>query len=152
MKKVKLFLGIIIGLMIFSSCSSDDDSNSNSVSIVGIWKPIKEVFVCSTGNEQTSNFSTCLLMTRLTFNSDNTFNNQEYSEDTGDCLENFSNGTWTLINNNLTFNLSEVSVNPTFFDSTDNIIKIGYYNNDNLLTCDNGSELSHSYVEYIRIE
>ena len=106
MKKLNLVIGILIGIMILSSCSSDDDSNSNSVSIVGIWKPIKEVFVCSTGNEETSDFSTCLLMTRLTFNSNNTFNNQEYSEDTVDCLENFSNGTWTLITNNLTFNLS----------------------------------------------
>ncbi|MDA9125987.1 lipocalin family protein [Flavobacteriaceae bacterium] len=152
MKKLNLLIGILIGIMILSSCSSDDDSNSNSVSIVGIWKPIKEVFVCSTGNEETSDFSTCLLMTRLTFNSNNTFNNQEYSEDTVDCLENFSNGTWTLITNNLTFNLSEVTVIPTFFELTDNIIKIGYYNNDNLLTCDNGSELSYSYVEYVRIE
>ena len=152
MKKLNLVIGILIGIMILSSCSSDDDSNSNSVSIVGIWKPIKEVFVCSTGNEETSDFSTCLLMTRLTFNSNNTFNNQEYSEDTVDCLENFSNGTWTLITNNLTFNLSEVTVIPTFFELTDNIIKIGYYNNVNLLTCDNGSELSYSYVEYVRIE
>ncbi len=39
MKKMKLFCGILIGLMIFSSCSSDDDSNDNcSIEIWGMSK------------------------------------------------------------------------------------------------------------------
>lgn len=29
MKKMKLFYGILIGTMIFSACSSDDDNNEN---------------------------------------------------------------------------------------------------------------------------
>ena len=152
MKEMKLFCGILIGLMIFSSCSNDDDSNSDSTSIVGIWKPIKEVDICSTGNENTSDFSTCLQRSRLTFNSDGTLNNMEYSEDTGECLENFANGTWTLTGENLSLTINSETSNPTFFELTNNTLQIGYYNNDANDPCDGGNLPSHHYTEYTRVE
>ena len=42
MKKMKLFCGILIGFMIFSSCSNDDDSNDNSNIIIGEWQAIQQ--------------------------------------------------------------------------------------------------------------
>ncbi len=59
MKRIKLFCFILIGLMISSSCSSDDNSNNDipnleTASIVGLWKPMFHVSVCSTGSEVVS--------------------------------------------------------------------------------------------------
>ena len=156
MKKIKLFYGILIGLMIFSSCSSnegsDEESNPESISIVGIWKPVKEIDVCSTGNEETSIFSTCLQMTRLTFNLNGTLNNQEYSENTGDCVENFGEGNWSLTGGNLSITISGETNNPTFFELTNNSLKIGYYDSDPDNPCDGGSLPSHYYTEYLKME
>ncbi|MBQ0768730.1 MAG: hypothetical protein KBT58_05525 [Bizionia sp.] len=41
MKGIKLMLGVLIGLTIFLSCSSDDDSESNHDIIIGKWKAIQ---------------------------------------------------------------------------------------------------------------
>lgn len=153
MKKMKLFCGILIGLMIFSSCSSDDDNNSDSTSIVGIWKPIKEVDVCSTGNEETYDFSTCEQMTRITFSSNGAFIDTEFDNDSGDCLEYFNEtGTWTLNGNNLSITLDGETNNPTFFELTNNTLRIGYYDNDADDPCDGGNLPSHYYTEYTRVE
>src|SRR5690606_12952035 len=45
MKKMKLFYGILIGLVIFSSCNNNDDSTNNDNSeniIIGKWKIYKQ--------------------------------------------------------------------------------------------------------------
>ncbi|AOW20729.1 lipocalin-like domain-containing protein [Urechidicola croceus] len=153
MKKMKLFCGILIGLMIFSSCSSDDDSNSDSTSIVGIWKPIKEVDVCSTGSEETYDFSICEQKSRVTFSSNETLNITDFDDNTGDCLEDYNeNGTWSLTGDNLSVTLNGETNNPTFFELTNNTLRIGYYDNDENDPCDGGNLPSHYYTEYTRVE
>lgn len=151
MKKNKLLYGILIGIIILSSCSKNEDSKPDSITIVGIWKPIKEIEVCSTGKEEISNFSACLQKTRLTFNSNGTLDNQEYSEDTGGCVENFGKGTWNLTGENLSIIINGETNNPTFFKLTNNSLKIGYYNRDSSSFCDGKNLLSHYYTEYIRV-
>ncbi|WP_044398346.1 lipocalin family protein [Lacinutrix sp. Hel_I_90] len=37
MKKLNLLLALFIGLLIFSSCSNDDDDNETELSVVGGW-------------------------------------------------------------------------------------------------------------------
>ena len=97
MKKMKLFLGILIGLLIISSCSSDDDSNSDTGSIIGTWKPIKEVDVCSTGFEDVYDFDSCEQTGRIIFSEDGTLNITEYDLENGNCEQYYnSTGTWTL--------------------------------------------------------
>tara|TARA_B110000483_G_C17842035_1_gene406971 strand:+ start:77 stop:541 length:465 start_codon:yes stop_codon:yes gene_type:complete len=154
MKKMKLFCGILIGFIILSSCSSDDDSTPTpeTISIVGVWKPIKQVNVCSTGNEEIVDFTACLQMSRLTFDSNGTLNNMEYSDDTGSCLENFGNGTWTLTEDNLSLNINGDISNPTFFELTNNTLQIGFFDSDPSNPCDGGNLRSLFYTEYTRVE
>jgi hypothetical protein len=43
MKKMKLFCGILIGIFVFLSCSSDDDnSNESNDIIIGKWRAIEK--------------------------------------------------------------------------------------------------------------
>ena len=72
MKKIKLFFGILVGLMIFSSCGNDDDTDPDFDEdlIVGVWKPIKHIDVCSSGNESVEVASVCEQLSRITFTSD----------------------------------------------------------------------------------
>ncbi|MCF6279284.1 MAG: lipocalin family protein [Flavobacteriaceae bacterium] len=151
MKKLNLVCIILIGLMIFSSCSSHDDSNSDSI-IIGVWKSIKRVHVCATGNEVIEDFPTCVQESRLTFKSNGTFNDINYvSDDTGTCMLFTENGTWTLIGNNPSFTTDGATRNPTFFELTSTTLRIGYYTNYPIDFCSGGA-YSHFYTEFIRVE
>ncbi|MBL87252.1 MAG: hypothetical protein CMO82_13080 [Winogradskyella sp.] len=153
MKKMKLFLGILIGLLIISSCSSDDDSNSDTGSIIGTWKPIKEVDVCSTGFEDVYDFDSCEQTGRIIFSEDGTLNITEYDLENGNCEQYYnSTGTWTLTGDNLSVTLDGETINPTFFELTNNTLRVGYYDNDENDPCDGGNLPSHYYTEYTRVE
>ena len=152
-EKIKLLCRILIGLMIFPSCSSNDDSNSNITSIIGIWKPVKEVDVCSTGNKETISFTTCAQMTRVTFYLDGDYNETQFRNIDGDCTE-FRNedGTWSLTGDNLSTTLDGEIYNPTFFELENDTFRVGYYNNNVDNSCDGGNLLSHHYTEFSRVE
>ena len=154
MKKMKLFCGILIGFMILSSCSSDADSNSDSISIVGIWKPVKNVDVCSTGYEEVYVHSSCIQMSRITYYSDGTINWTENSyNNAGECSESFNeNGTWTLNGDNLSITLEGETNTSTFFEITNDTLQIGWYDNSINGPCDGGNLPSHYYYEYKRVE
>ena len=151
MKKIKLFCGILIGLIIFSSCSQDDDTNTDSMSIIGTWKLLKQVFVCSTGSEETYVFTTCL-QGELTFNSDGTVNDIYYCDDTGSPGEYVFEGTWSLSGENLTQILNGITFNTTFLEVTEDVLRIGYYYNEGDFPCDGNNFQSHRYQEYTRVE
>tara|TARA_R110001606_G_scaffold397909_2_gene575660 strand:- start:44 stop:505 length:462 start_codon:yes stop_codon:yes gene_type:complete len=153
MKKMKLFCGILIGLMIFSSCSNDDDSNSDSNSIVGTWKAIKEVDVCSTGNEDVYDFDSCEQTGRTIFSENGTLSITEYDLENGNCEQYYSAiGTWSLSGNNLTVTTEGETNNPTFFELSNNVLRIGYYDADPNDPCDGGNLPSHYYTEFVRVE
>ena len=150
MKNIKLFSAILISALILSSCSNNDDSNSTS--IVGIWKPIAEVDVCSTGSEQVYDYSSCEQNGRTTFSSNGTLNITEFDDNTGDCIEDYNeNGAWTLNGDNLSVIIEGETINPTFFELTDNTLRVGYYDNEDIL-CDGGNLPSHYYTEFTRVE
>ena len=153
MKKMKLFCGILISLVIFSSCSSDDDSNSNLNPIVGTWKGIKEVDVCSTGSEDISNFDSCQQTGRLTFSENGTLNFTQYELINGNCeLAVTDTGTWVIDNSNLTIGIAGNTIEITFFELSSNTLKIGRYFSDPDDPCDGGNLLSHNYTEFVRVE
>ena len=142
MKKMKLFCGILIGLMIFSSCSSDDDSNSDSISIIGIWKPIKEVGVCQDGSEQIDEYSISEQESeKLTFNSNGTFSG----------FSGFYNGTWDITDNKLYLTENGTRNVATFFELTNNRLRIGSIEENPFDDpCSATVGLSHYYTEYIK--
>jgi hypothetical protein len=153
MKKMKLFCGILIGLMIFSSCSSDDDSNSNSNSIVGTWKGIKEVDVCSTGSEDIYDFDSCEQTGRLTFSENGTLNITEYDLINGNCELDYTRiGTWVIDNGNLSVTIAGDTDEVTFFEVSSNTLKLGQYDSDPNDPCDGGNLPSHYYTEFVRVE
>lgn len=154
MKKIKLFCGILIGLMIFSSCSSDDDNSTNSTSIVGIWKPIKEVDVCSTGNEDIYTYDSCEQTDRVTFESNGNVNETSYYlNGNSDCVLDYTeNGTWEINNGNLTITQQGQTIQITFFELTGNTLKLGQYDNDSNDLCDGGNLPSLYYTEFVRVQ
>ncbi len=126
MKKMKLFCGILIGLMILSSCSSDDDSNSNSPSIVGSWKQINQVDFCSTGSQEVLNLNTCQQTGRLIFNENGTYTWTFYELNGSDCdLDGALNGTWVITNNMLNIAGQGGTFQYTTLEITQNTLKIG---------------------------
>jgi len=150
MKKLTILI-MILTLLINFSCSSNDDS-SNSNNLIGTWKPIKEVDVCSTGSEQVSEYSECRQTGMLTFSSNESMTVTVYEVDLGICEQVYNaSGIWTLNENNLTITIDSETDTPTFFELTNNTLRIGYYDSDPIDTCDGGNLPSHYYTEYIRI-
>lgn len=137
MKKTKLFCGILIGLMIFSSCSSDDDGNNdgnNDSSIIGTWKTTKEIFVDSGGIMTTNNRDDCEQMGRIVFSSNGSFSESGFfsgMDSSGNCIQDTNNsGQWEIINGNtLRITLTVVDDNGYIGDyliveTTNNTLKI----------------------------
>lgn len=163
MKTMRLFCGILIGLMIFSSCSNDDDNdiNQNTNLIIGTWKPIKEVDVCSTGSEEIFDFDNCTQQSRYVFTShdnpgletDGTIMITERNLENGECATIYTGlGTWSLNGDNFVITTDGETNNPTFFELTSNRLRIGYYDDEPNNTCDGGNLPSHYYTELVRVE
>jgi hypothetical protein len=157
MKKMKLFYGVLIGLMILSSCSNNDsnsETNVDSISIVGIWKPIKRVTICSTGNQESENFDSCVQNGKLIYEANGNFNEDTYSLNNSNAcnLVTQENGTWRIENDKLNIKYSDDNAfeEVPFFELSENILRIGEYTNSG--SCDDGNLESHYYFEYERIQ
>ena len=155
MKKIKLFCGILIGLMILSSCSSnensDEESNPERISIVGIWKPIQRVEICSTGNEETYDFSICEQMSRITFYLNGELNITEYKLVDGNCDQDYTeNGTWIINNDNLSTTFSVDTDEFTILELSSNTLKFGSDSDPSNL-CDGGNLPSHFYTVFTKV-
>ena len=157
MKKMKLFYGVLIGLMILSSCSNNDsnsETDADSISIVGNWKPIKRVTICSTGSQESENFDSCVQNGKLTYEANGNFNEDTYSlNNSSNCnLVIQENGTWKIENDKLNIEYSDDNAfgEVPFFELSENILRIGEYTNSG--SCDGGNLESHYYFEYERIQ
>jgi len=124
MKKIKLFY--IIGILMISSCSSDEDAISESNSIVGIWKPIKRVTVCSE-NKEVIDFNSCVQNGRLTYKENGEFNEDTYTLGNNCNLTIQENGIWKMENNKLNIKYSDDTsfTEAPFFELSENSLKIG---------------------------
>ena len=89
-------------LFLFASCSSNDDGGTNTESnlFIGIWKPIKDVDVCSTGSEDIYSYPVCEQNGKLTINADGNFDGSNYYDFSNTTCElEFSySGTWQITN------------------------------------------------------
>lgn len=166
MNRLKLLFPFLITLFILVSCSSDDNSviNSNSSKLVGVWKPVKEVSACTNGTEYMDEYNTCEQKSRVSFFSDGTYKYIAFDNDEGECIENnfVETGTWSLNGEILTavkdennedddddYTLSGVF---TYFELTDDTVRIGLDLIDLGFPCEEGGIGAYSYVEFIRVE
>lgn len=93
MKKL-LFLAVSAGF-IFTSCSSDDDTDSNS--IVGTWRPVSEKAISGKNGSTLYNdpHSSCYKKSTINFKSDNTVSSTLYDENSGGNCENYGTETYS---------------------------------------------------------
>ena len=154
MKRLK-YLGLLVLLIItICACSSNDDNDntSNNNPIVGTWKPLKFVDVCSSGSKDVYDYSACEQQGRLVISSNGTFAESSFFDYGTGCEEddNYS-GTWKSNGNGLTVNIEGEIVEVTFLEVTTNILKLGAYEDLDFQCIDN-SNLSHYYTEYVRVK
>ncbi len=156
-----LLFSLLIGFLTLISCSKNDNNSESIVNlIIGTWKPIKEVDVCSTGSEQVYEYDNCEQQSRYVFaahdnpdlETDGTITITEKNLVNGDCQTTYSvTGTWTLEGDNLTLTIGGEVTTPSFFELTSNTLRIGNYDADPNDPCDGGNLPSHYYTEFIRV-
>ena len=153
---------LILFLTSITSCSSDENESKNDL-IIGVWKPIKIVDVCSTGTETINNVSDCVENSRWTFLSNGKLETKDYydyyfdqngNETTNSNCEKFNvtNATWEFENNELKIIVNNETLTSDFVEFSGNNLKIGTYNKDSNNTCDGNNSFSHYYIEHERIE
>lgn len=83
MKNLLNFTLLLSLSFLLINCSSNDDSDSKSKSflVVGSWKPIKDVYVCSTGSDDVYAHSTCEQKSTLIINTNGDFSQLSFYED-----------------------------------------------------------------------
>ena len=138
MKKVKLFLGILIGLMIFSSCSSDDDSitQKNNKSL------LKMKITTFKDNGEIESFATRVYeknkpKTDSFYNKNNELTNYfNWTYDNGkfSSLKGFSSDNNLTYETSIKYDDTQRIINRTTINNN-NISIINYtYNSDNTIT------------------
>ena len=151
MKKLqKISILILVSFFIFS-CKSDDDNNSNpndsnpNDSIIGVWKPLREIDECPNGETDTFEYNECEQSGRLTFNSNGSYAEFGMNGNINDCQIDYEDtGSWSIDNENLTITLSGESFPVTFFEINNNTLKLGQYDDDE---CAGG----WYYLELVRV-
>ncbi|MDO9038731.1 MAG: hypothetical protein Q7U59_10340 [Lutibacter sp.] len=119
MKKLNLFMYVVLALLI-ASCSNNDDNNNSTGDdlLIGVWKPVKDVWM-NNGVEQVDISSTCEQKSRLTFEGNGNIKILSFyeDEDNGNCIEDnfgFISGSWVKIS------AGNYKVTTTYFDEFTN--------------------------------
>ena len=114
MKKLKLTYVFLITIMIFSSCSNDDNSDDNSPSIIGKWKLTAENF-----GGQSQDLSNCEKEQTIEFFADGTAEN--YYVDSDPCDFSTITFDYTKNNNQLIFSIDGEGINGRTYVLTSTI-------------------------------
>ena len=154
MKKANLLMYMLLTLFIVS-CSKDSDDNNDVAGddlIIGIWKPVKDVWTYN-GVEEVNIYSTCEQRSRLTFEGNGNIKILSFYDDegNGNCIEDnfgFVSGSWAKISE------GNYKITTTFFDDdtqqneTDNeTISISFPNSNTMKIMYDATD----YSEYSRI-
>ncbi|CAM1357610.1 conserved exported hypothetical protein [Tenacibaculum halocynthiae] len=150
MKKMKLFYRLLIIFIIFSSCTSDENSNSGSVSIIGDWKITKKAYSCSSKTIQDLGLNQCEKKITISILENGNIILNDFRFYNNDCVLKSTKGNWKLNNNELVITLENAD-DFTFTEFKNNILKIGYYSTDPTKICDDTSQVSYSYVEFVKL-
>lgn len=148
---VLLLIGICVG------CSSNneegDTPKSKAELMVGTWKAIKSVQLCTVGGEITGNDDPCDQLRRLQMNSDGTFTDTYYNIGANNvCLQDgMDTGYWKIVNDVLIINEDgfDEDIVISFFEISSDILKVGQY--DDSLPCGTGDLSISYYFEFKRV-
>ncbi|WP_027137150.1 lipocalin-like domain-containing protein [Gaetbulibacter saemankumensis] len=145
---IKIVLVLI--LVIIAGCSSNDDEpKPESNLLIGVWKPIKFVYVCTDLNDE--EFSTACEQTgRLTMRSNGTWTETYFYEYNNVCEDDGeSSGTWKIVNGKLIVSENgSDDIEITLFEISETTLKIGQYDEE---FCEGNDAGAHYYGEYIRV-
>ncbi len=153
MKTQHLSLLLLI-LLSFFSCKKENDNNpTNNELITGVWKPIKQVTICSSGTEDSFNYNTCMQTSRTTFQSNGNYNEVFNTDIFGNCeTEYIDNGSWSIDDSSLTLILNGQSLDFTIIELNANSLILGMLNDDQSLHCNDGSVISSHNRAYVRVD
>ncbi len=136
MSRWYFFYSVLILSLFFTSCSSDDKNESESVTnlLIGNWKLNKQVYVCSSGSEQVFEFDSCSKQSEYSFTIHNNPNLEDdrnliittYYLENGNCNEGVpQNGTWSVDGDNLIIKINgQPNVIATLLEVTKNTLRI----------------------------
>jgi hypothetical protein len=90
---------ILILCVISFACSSSDDENRSSESLIGVWKPMKDVEIID-DVEEVYIYTSCEQQSRYVFEANGNFIFTNYDDNDGCTLNNngFISGVWERIN------------------------------------------------------
>ncbi|MCR8668313.1 lipocalin family protein [Aestuariibaculum sp. M13] len=139
--------------LVAAGCSSSDDNDdvkANSSLLVGEWKPLKFVYVCSE-LEEVENSTACEQTGRLTMRTNGTWTETYYYEYDDVCeYDGESSGTWKIVNDKLIITESGFGeIEISLFEVTESTLKVGQYDSE---LCDVADDNAHYYGEYIRVK
>jgi hypothetical protein len=168
MKKLSLFIGILIGFLFLESCSKENESgiDENLNKVIGIWKPVKEgeIYVDQTIIE--NEYDECIQQGRFTFLENGTLQIKEFAKDeiTNICEERIEPvltlGNWEETNDGYrlittyTYTTNQQSFTddgiPEIFTLSNNntSLRIGYADDEII----NGNQLEFYYTDFVKIE
>lgn len=155
MKNLKLVFTILIGLLVFTSCGTDDGDTPEPTpmfsEIIGVWNPVKTVEVCSTGSEMVYELDPCEQRGTMSFNGDGTMSittTEAYMDMCRQIYE--ATGTWTITNDNLTITIAGETLTPAYFELTSDLLRMGENDFDEDDRCGGDNLPDYYYTEYIR--
>ena len=87
-KQMKKLLYLFLAITVACSSGDDTQNTSDSLSIVGEWKPVRYVYDCTNAEDIIYNFSSCEQQGGFVFNPDGTLFIQRYAFDAdGNCYQ-----------------------------------------------------------------
>ena len=87
MKKNNLIF-IIVFAIILLNCSSENENTNSDNTILGFWKPLKQINECSDGTQEIFNRKICEQNGRTNFLSNGNFNTTQFEEDNNGIVQN----------------------------------------------------------------
>lgn len=158
MKKI-LFILCLIAI----SCSKDDNTPPSIINpIVGTWKPIKLVGLCSTVGQQVfSILDDCTKESRWVFAQDDPTIDTDGTvkvisnslTETGICeVQSTEEGTWLREGDVLKMTFGNLTDRYTYYEVFTHLLRIGYQAGGGRSSlCDDSTVLTHEYVEFRRV-